>query len=221
MAMKIFEYKDYDEYKQIQTDANKLKLNRIWVSNFSLIEIQKRAGSIINSILCHGTRNGAEQTLFKKKYPNAKIIGTEISDTASQFPMTVQWDFMEPKEEWINQFEIVYSNSLDHSIDPLKTITTWVEQLSPIGHLYIDHGFQNRTNTSTQMDPLELSQKELEELITQAGGKIVEIFKGKGVFRERHELYDDVRYKEGLKCKGELHTGLPTEIYMVKRNGSS
>ena len=205
--MKIFNYKDYDEYKKIQTAANKLKLDRIWVSNFSLTEIQKRAGPFVNSILCHGTRNGAEQTLFKKRYPNAnRIIGTEISDTASQFPMTVQWDFMEPKEEWINQFDIVYSNSLDHSIDPLKTITTWIEQVSPIGYLYIDHGFQNRTNTSSAMDPLELSPKELEELIAQAGGDILEHFKGKGAFRETHELYSDF-----------LNRGEPTEIYMVKK----
>jgi hypothetical protein len=215
--MKIFEYKDYDEYKNFQTKTNKLKLKKIWVTNFSLTEIEKRASSQrfingngpVNSILCHGTRNGAEQTLFKRRYPNAKIIGTEISDTALQFPMTVQWDFMEPKEEWINQFDIVYSNSLDHSIDPLKTITTWIEQLSPIGHLYIDYAFNRITNVSSKTDPLELNQKEFKELITQAGGEIVEIFKGKGCFRQVHQLFED--NKLGTQT---------TRIYMIKMKDS-
>jgi hypothetical protein len=50
------------------------------------------------TVLCHGTRNGKEQKMFLNKYPNAEIVGTEISHTAKDFPMTVQWDFHDIKD---------------------------------------------------------------------------------------------------------------------------
>lgn len=60
------------------------------------------------TVLCHGTRNEKEQKLFLKKYPNAEIVGTEISHTAKDFPLTVQWDFHDIKDEWIGKFFIFF-----------------------------------------------------------------------------------------------------------------
>jgi len=37
-----------------------------------------------------------------KELLNIPVIGTEISHTAEQFPDTIQWDFHNIKEEWIN-----------------------------------------------------------------------------------------------------------------------
>ena len=51
-----------------------------------------------NTVLCHGTRNGAEQRYFKDHWKNAEVLGTEISDTATQFPMTVEWDMQKQPE---------------------------------------------------------------------------------------------------------------------------
>jgi len=195
--MKIFEYKDYEDYKAAQTEANKEKLDFVWVTNFSVDEIFKRSGPFISSILCHGTRNAAEQTLFGQRYSNAYIIGTEISDTAKNFPKTVEWDFMKPKQEWIGKFDIVYSNSFDHCIDPVVTIKTWLDQLYPgTGKLYIDHGFkEERTNKSRKWDPLELTIDEMDQQVAKAGGRVVEKFIGKGCFRKTHQLMDDVNFR--------------------------
>ncbi len=92
---------------------------------------------MISSVLCHGTRNAREQEYFKNLLPFAEIIGTEISYTAAEFPMTEQHDFHEPQDKWLNKFDIVYSNSFDHSYDPEKCINTWKDQLSSNGSLYI------------------------------------------------------------------------------------
>jgi len=206
--MKIFEYKDYEDYKTAQVEANKEKLDYIWVTNHSMDEIFKRSGPFVSRILCHGTRNGAEQTLFGRRYRSAEILGTEISDTAKEFKNTIQWDFMEQKEEWIGKWDIVYSNSIDHCTDPVKTIRTWIEQLHPsIGKLYIDHGNNKKTGTNQarRWDPLEIDDKEMEEQIKEAGGRIVETFVGKGCFRKTHQIFDDVRFP-----------GEPTRIYMIQ-----
>jgi hypothetical protein len=47
-------------------------------------------------------------------------MGTEISDTAGQFPYTIQWDFHKTKAEWIDATDFIYSNCFDHSYDPQK-----------------------------------------------------------------------------------------------------
>ena len=92
--MKIYEYESYEEYVAIQTEANKKKLrrNHSFVKK-STIDLIKSIHPEAHLILCHGTRGGHEQRYFKEAYPNAQVIGTEISDTAMEFPMTVKHDF--------------------------------------------------------------------------------------------------------------------------------
>ena len=101
--MKIYKYSNHEEYIDIQTKANIRKLNNVWVDKETISKIYEMV-PIAAFILCHGTRNAAEQKYFKHFYPYAEIIGTEISHTASKFEMTIQHDFHEIKEEWINKF---------------------------------------------------------------------------------------------------------------------
>ena len=70
--MKLFKYKDYNDYIENQIEANKRKINNSYVDPNSL-------GSLINYlyeelnikpnlILCHGTRRGLEQQYFIDYY---------------------------------------------------------------------------------------------------------------------------------------------------------
>jgi hypothetical protein len=120
--MKIYQYRDYDEYVASQIEANIRKIKNIWVEKKTIQEIARQHGSA-NTILCHGTRNAAEQKYFKDFYPDAEVLGTEISPTANNFPLTVQWDFNQVNEEWIGEYDIVYSNAFDHSCDPKQTLS--------------------------------------------------------------------------------------------------
>ena len=168
--MKIYQYQDYAEYVQAQTQANVEKINLVHVTDYTIRHVAQYHGAA-DHIMCHGTRNGAEQKLFLKYYPSADIMGTEISHTATQFDMTVQWDFHEQREDWIGRFDIVYTNSFDHSIDPKKALTTWRHQLNHQGRIYLEHSFHVR---SRAWDPLEIQSDELEQLFAQVGLTILE-----------------------------------------------
>lgn len=161
--MKVYQYKSYDEYVTSQMLANKRKISwkfkgrdRIkWIKNY-----KKEATNII----CHGTRSGIEQQDFKDLYSEAFIIGTEISDTAVQFPMTIQHDFAIVKEEWIGKFDILYSNSFDHSFDPHVAIETWKAQLNSNGKMFLEWNvIQNRK--SIPADPVSGNLEEFKDFL--------------------------------------------------------
>lgn len=160
--MQIYKYKDYDHYKESQTRTNKEKLNWVYAREIVIQHICDNKKTADN-IICHGTRNGAEQKYFKKFFPKAYVIGTEISDTASNFPMTIQHDFMVEKKEWIKKFDIVYSNAFDHSIDPENTLIVWKNQLTDNGRMYLEYA--ESQSICNDADPLDASQREIKELI--------------------------------------------------------
>jgi hypothetical protein len=178
--MKIYRYDTYDEYVEAQIEANVRKLKNVWVDKKTIQQIAERH-SLANKILCHGTRNATEQKYFQDFYPAAEIIGTEISHTAAQFPMTVQWDFHNVNTDWINKFDIVYSNAIDHSYDPIKLLTTWKDQLTTIGKLYLEHGYSEIDNHSRSSDPLEIYDEEIRYLISSVGLKLIDIFETTGI----------------------------------------
>lgn len=157
--MKIYKYKNYKEYVDVQTSTNKLKINNVWVTESSVKKIKSLQPNA-EVILCHGTRNAAEQKLFYKYYPNSKILGTEISDTALSFPMTIHHDFHEPLKIFNGNCDIIYSNSFDHSYDPEKCLKTWCMQKSQTGKIFIELMVSQIDNRSTSSDPLEISEYE-------------------------------------------------------------
>jgi SAM-dependent methyltransferase len=146
---------DYQRYKEIQTKGNKIKINNVWV----LEENVKYISEIITRIIgqptfgiCHGTRNGKEQEWFSK-YLNCMVIGTEISDTAEQYPNTIQWDFHDTKPEWINSVDFIYSNSFDHSYDPERCLNTWISCLKPGGICILEHSRYHTPKSANSLDP--------------------------------------------------------------------
>ena len=68
--MKIYEYKNYDEYVAEQTRANKLKLGNVWVQKGTIDQIKQRVTNP-KAVICHGTRNAMEQNYFQQI---AKIV---------------------------------------------------------------------------------------------------------------------------------------------------
>lgn len=173
--MRIYPHKSYEEYVKAQTRTNKDKINNVYADPE---KIRKICEENLNCkfVICHGTRNGSEQKYFKKHLPNAEIIGTEISDNAETFEMTVQHDFSIPKEEWIGKADIVYSNALDHSNVPEKTIQTWKNQLSKSGRLYLE--YSEIDSRYRPADCLDATESEIIELLQKNGLDIINKFKG-------------------------------------------
>lgn len=168
--MDIFEYKSYEDYLEYQKKWNKIKVGKIVYVRQSTINLICDIKTFAGSILCHGTRCAAEQKFFKKRFPNAEIIGSEIGPSALNSPMTVQWDFNKQNDDWVNKFDIVYSNSFDHSITPLETLKVWKKQLNKSGMLFLEYA-ENRSNPS-ESDPLGATNLEVEKWISEAGMNI-------------------------------------------------
>ena len=166
---------DYDLYKQIQTLGNKGKLANVFAREEDIRFICRKLEEIVPSIdfvLCHGTRNGAEQKFFLSSLSKpATVLGTEISDNAARFPMTIEWDFHEVKPEWLGAVDVVYSNSWDHSYDPRKLFSAWLSSLRRRGVMVLEWSKQHGgRRLPTIMDPLNLPLEDLLKLLAEIGG---------------------------------------------------
>lgn len=185
--MRKYNYKNYKEYVKSQVEANKRKLNKVWVSEDSIKQIYNFIGDGAYKILCHGVRNGTELIYFKKYFGECDILGTEISDTASMFDNVIQWDFHDVKDEWVGSYNLIYSNSLDHSYDPEKAISSWLRCLDVKGYLVIEWSDQNER--SKRSDPLGAKLDEIINLINLCNGKVVHV-------EDIIPMRDDVKYQK-------------------------
>ena len=168
---KIYKYKNYDEYKDTQIFFNKQKINKVWadentlkiVSNF----LKKNIKSEKIKGLCHGSRNGFEQKCFINEIPNAEVIGTDISETANDYDNSIVHDFHDEKKDWIENFDFVYSNSLDQSYDPEKALNTWINQVKKDRYVIIEHSDQHGVISSGKMDPFGVEANFFPYLLTE------------------------------------------------------
>ncbi|MEW6044619.1 MAG: hypothetical protein AB1608_10185 [Thermoproteota archaeon] len=174
----------YEEYKKIQTEGNKRKIDYVFESEENIKMLSNYLMNNLDVIkfgLCHGTRRGKEQEWFRK-HLNAEVIGTEISDTATMFPNTIQWDFHDVKDEWINNVDFIYSNSLDHSYDARYCLKQWFRCLRRNGICIINGTTWNTPWSTDKLDPFGYTKSGLKmlinELADECGIKIEEILDG-------------------------------------------
>lgn len=160
--MKQYDY-DWDEYLKWQLEANQRKRHMVWVSRRNIEFLCDYLGDSVSSILCHGTRRGKEQQWFKARYPNALVMGTEISPSATDFPMTIEHDFHNPTGMLV---DVIYSNSLDHAFDPYRALKVWHSEADRVLIEHSDGDFDDRV---TKFDPFGASFDELRQLISRYG----------------------------------------------------
>ena len=102
--------------------------------------------------ICHGARNGLEADEFVKHFPESTIIGTDLfpfSGRSREYKVKskmIKHDFSNKVRRWIGKFDFVFSNSLDHARDPIKTLNVWIRQLNSNGHLFV-HWTANHTRS--------------------------------------------------------------------------
>ena len=147
---------DYSRYRKIQQKGNLQKIQQTWATEeniqFLADYIRAEIGTPTFGI-CHGTRRGEEQAWFRKCL-SCEVIGTEISDTAKDFPHTVQWDFHAENPEWSSRADFVYSNSLDHSYDPETCLNTWIKSLRIGGLCILEHDHHYHSpKAQNELDP--------------------------------------------------------------------
>ncbi len=169
--MEVYKFKSYEDYIAMQKRVNAEKVGWVYVKKSTIKQIAEDSPYAVN-ILCHGTRAAGEQKYFREFLPQSSPLGTEIGENALDYPMTVQHDFNKPIADWVGKFDIVYSNSIDHSIDPHETIRIWKDQLSENGKMYIEYSEQQSVPNYPQ-DPLHASAAEIKQLLQEQGLVIV------------------------------------------------
>ena len=176
--VKIHKYKDYNEYRETQIHFNKKKIDKIWADEETLekvsIFLKKNINSSIIKGLCHGSRNGFVQNFFNEKN-EFDVIGTDISETAKDYKNSVVHDFHDVNKEWLNNFDFVYSNSLDQSFDPKKALQTWLDQIKQNRFIIIEHTDQHGVISSGKMDPFGVEANFFPYLLTEWFGHLISI----------------------------------------------
>jgi hypothetical protein len=162
---------NYEIYRSIQECGNKETIKSIGVieENFIFLSeyLEKRIPNIKFGI-CHGTRRGKEQEWFRK-YLSCEVIGTEISETATEFPNTIRWDYHDVKPEWIDSVDFIYSNSFDHSYDPEKCLLSWMSCIRDGGFCIIEHSSMNEPSGASVLAPFGANILIVPYLITKWG----------------------------------------------------
>lgn len=176
---KLFAYPDYDTYRKVQEAGNKAKIKAQYVKRSHiafLADYLTRTCAPVTFGLCHGVRRGREQAWFRSALPGApEVIGTDISETATQFPDTVQWDFHEPNPAWVGRADFVYSNSWDHAYDPGKALRAWVQSLKPGGVLLLDHTAGHQPGATSALDPFGATEAGLLRILTESCGDLGQV----------------------------------------------
>ena len=184
---------DYDSYVKAQTRLNVQKINL----NFegpNITRIKKISKYIKKNIpnlnfgLCHGTRTGSEQQDFKK-FLKVDVLGTEISHTATEFPDTIRWDFHEIKDEWINNVCFIFSNSLDHSYDPIYCLSQWMKCIKPAGKIFLQKSkddYPDHINAYPEADMFQSSDEAFLKIIDASGA-------GEWIYKSPKELIENSR----------------------------
>ncbi|HEX3861959.1 MAG TPA: hypothetical protein VHY35_09750 [Stellaceae bacterium] len=167
--MKLFQYLDrdgnfnYEKYRSVQEDGNKAKIKNRWTNknNINLVaSYLRRYANPLNFGICHGTRQGHEQLWFREAL-NIEVIGTEISETATEFPYTIRWDFHEINVAWLDKVDFIYSNSFDHAYDPEKCFRAWWQTLRRGGFCILEHTKMHTPAGVSQLDPFGIEREEL------------------------------------------------------------
>lgn len=156
---------DYHLYKRVQDGLNKQKISLkgpTFNSNSPMVVHMNKNIKNIKFGLCHGTRRGDEQKSLSKSL-GIPVLGTDIANSAKNFENTIQWDFHEIKDEWIDNTSFIFTNSLDHAYDPIKALGNWMKCLHVTGCIYLEMGLDKKPTTEKRGDPKWLSQEKYDK----------------------------------------------------------
>lgn len=135
--MKVFQFDSYQDYLAAQIQGSQ---KHRWRAAYleremdGIAEFWEKHGCPAPKILCHGARCGSEVHSLRKKLGADFAIGTDLNPLDKS---VFEWDFNQPHPKWDENFDAIYSNSLDHSNDPAGTLATWAWQLKRGGFLFL------------------------------------------------------------------------------------
>jgi len=177
--MKLHKFRSYRQYRRTQIKKNKDQID----ATYATPEVMKAVAVYLKEHLpsatfgiCHGAKHGWEVAQLRELL-GIEVIGTDISPTAKEFDHMIQWDFHEIKEEWRGRTDFIYSNTLDHSIDPVMCLDRWAETLRCGGLCFLEWSPWHGEDHSTPDDPFGASLEEYVKLLSKnfRMGEVIEL----------------------------------------------
>lgn len=166
--MKVYKHKNYEEYLNIQKKHVKNHISKVkkkidignikiddfdnigWIKTKDLNRLYFYLNKYIDmgnidKMICHGVRCGYESKYFMDKIGVDKVYSTDLSDVFLFDKRNFyKQDFDELPVEWIDKFDVLYSNSIDHSRQPKITLKNWSLQVKEGGILALTFCFSGK-----------------------------------------------------------------------------
>jgi len=191
--MKHYRHTNRASYELLQSERAKAKFQKVsahfeeisWLATVIRWSEARLGPLLVPPIVCMGVRNGKEIDYWLRMLPRGErwfqwrlnhrrgvqrsdavlpsfpVRGVELS--GSTRPDVWAGNYSRLPATWENQFQIVYSNALDHAFDVVETLTEWSRILRPGGLLVIQ-----TPDAQQDVDPCQtvvgLSPEDLREL---------------------------------------------------------
>ena len=94
-------------------------------------------------MICLGTRNNHERDCFASFFQNFEVKSLDISSKSNA---DYVMDFTSLPAEWESYWDIVYSNSIDHSYSATATFDEWLKVIKPAGILALGFSYEHETS---------------------------------------------------------------------------
>ena len=146
--MELYPHSNYEWYVGVQQRLTGKK-TRYGTKSLSFVDkpMAENINNLIHSyvpeiklMVCHGCRSGEEVHFFQELNPNAEVFGTDIYRKAYHYDRNyfLWMDFDHVPCDWLGRFDVVYSNCIDHSRNPLNTLLAWRSELKNDGICFVD-----------------------------------------------------------------------------------
>jgi len=161
---------DKDAYVKAQKDRHKAKANKKRDRSHyeacanEIRPLISRGGKMV----CLGTRNNHERNCFDEFLEDQGIDAFSL-DISPLSKADFIMDFNELPKEWEEKWDIVFSNSLDHSISATKAFSEWLRVVAKGGILVV--GFCVGENDLTAADCCTFNIDEVDEFMMQKNEK--------------------------------------------------
>jgi len=184
--METYEHKNYEWYTAVQkkltakkTDHGNSSLS--WIDEEGLVVVNKLIHSHVNDIkvvVCHGCRSGVEVDVLQRLNPDARVFGTDLYGEAYKYNRTYfrEMDFDDVPPEWVGYFDVIYSNSIDHSRNPINTLMAWKSELKNNGICFVNFHWGRGVSREDcfHLDPARY-EEEIKEIAEKIGMKVLYI----------------------------------------------
>lgn len=154
----------YETYKKNQINRSNKKMyfkrNKKYYEDVSNKIKQYKILNESMQMICMGSRNNWEKNCFKKYLKLDSIYDLDI---CPQSNCDYTYDFQKLPESFINKWDIIYTNALDHSIDAENTLNHWYPFLKKNGILVI--GYEVETQNPTKSDCTTFTKDSIIKLV--------------------------------------------------------